>query len=67
MKQQTEEAGWKKVAANIKIKQGEQSSKKDINRMREAIIRKKDDPPIWCIIMIILKKVEYVKILFVSS
>ena len=46
MKQQTEEAGWKKVAANIKIKQGEQSSKKDINRMREAIIRKKDDPPI---------------------
>ena len=44
MKNQTEQSGWKKVASNIKIKQGEQSSKKDINRMREAIIRKRDDP-----------------------
>ena len=33
-----------KVAANIKIKQGEQVGKKDVNRMREAIIHKRDDP-----------------------
>ena len=43
IRKETEEAGWRKVAGNIRIKQGEQTSKKDINRMREAIIHKRDD------------------------
>jgi len=42
-KKLTEEAGWNKVAANVSLKQSENTGKKDINRMREAIINKKND------------------------
>ena len=36
-------AGWKKVGANVPLKQGDNPSKKDTNRMREAIVNKKND------------------------
>ena len=36
-------AGWKKVGANVPLKQGENPSTKDTNRMREAIVNKKND------------------------
>ena len=35
--------GWQKVVLNIKTKQGERAGKKDISRMREAILHKKQD------------------------
>lgn len=34
---------WKKVAENVQLKQSENQGKKDITRMREAIINKKSD------------------------
>ena len=37
------EAGWKKVAMNIAIKQGEHPGKKEVNRMRESILNKRSD------------------------
>lgn len=37
------EAGWRKVAANVALKQGEYKGKKDTNRMRQAIINKRND------------------------
>ena len=43
MKKLTEDAGWRKVAANVALKQGEHPGKKDIGRMRESIINKKND------------------------
>lgn len=36
-------AGWKKVVSNINVRQGERKGTKDINRMREAILHKKED------------------------
>lgn len=42
-KKLTEEAGWKKVSANVGLKQGENKSQRDTNRMREAIINKRND------------------------
>lgn len=35
--------GWKKVAGNIALKQGEHPGQKDVGRMRESIINKKND------------------------
>lgn len=35
--------GWKKVASSIRIKQGEYKGNKDVNRMREAILHKRED------------------------
>ena len=37
------EAGWKKVMTNINVRQGENKSKKDTNRMREAILHRRED------------------------
>lgn len=37
------EAGWQKVISSINVRQGEHKGKQDINRMREAIIRKRED------------------------
>jgi hypothetical protein len=39
----SQEAGWKKVAANVALKQGENKGQKDITRMRESIINKRND------------------------
>ena len=39
----SEGTGWSKVAANVALKQGEHPGKKNINRMRESIINKKND------------------------
>lgn len=36
-------AGWKKVISNINVRQGEHKGKKDINRMREAILHRRED------------------------
>jgi hypothetical protein len=35
--------GWLKVSKSIDLKQSEYKGSKDINRMREAILHKKDD------------------------
>ncbi len=43
MKNMTVEAGWRKVASNIPLKQGEHTGTKDIGRMRESIINKRND------------------------
>lgn len=37
------EAGWRKVITNINVRQGEHKGKKDINRMREAILHRRED------------------------
>jgi hypothetical protein len=37
------EAGWKKVITNINVRQGEHKGTKEINRMREAILHKRED------------------------
>lgn len=37
------EAGWKKVIMNINVRQGEHKGKKDTNRMREAILHRRED------------------------
>jgi hypothetical protein len=39
----SETAGWKKVVSNINVRQGERKGPKDINRMREAILHKRED------------------------
>lgn len=38
-----EQSGWHKVAINVALKQGEHPGKKEIHRMREAIINKRND------------------------
>lgn len=38
-----ETAGWKKVISNVNLKQGEYKGKKDISRMRETILHKRED------------------------
>ena len=43
MSKLNEEAGWKKVVSNINVRQGERGGTKDINRMREAILHKRED------------------------
>ena len=43
MQKLTEEAGWKKVITNISLRQGERKGVKDINRMREVILHKRED------------------------
>lgn len=43
MKEMRTGEGWGKVAANINSKQGEYKGKKDVNRMREAILHRLDD------------------------
>ena len=35
--------GWKKVSANVALKQGEHPGKKEVNRMRESILNKKNE------------------------
>lgn len=35
------------MGANVALKQGEHPGKKDVNRMREAIINKKSDESKW--------------------
>jgi hypothetical protein len=37
------EAGWKKVMSNINVRQGENKGKKDTNRMREAMLHRRED------------------------
>jgi hypothetical protein len=37
------EAGWKKVITNVNVRQGEHKSSKDTNRMREAILHRRED------------------------
>ncbi len=37
------EAGWKKVIMNINVRQGERKGNKDTNRMREAILHRRED------------------------
>lgn len=37
------EAGWKKVMININVRQGEHKGSKDTNRMREAILHRRED------------------------
>lgn len=37
------EANWRKVITNINVRQGEHKGKKDTNRMREAILRRRED------------------------
>ena len=37
------EAGWRKVITNINVRQGEHKGKKDINRMRESILHRRED------------------------
>ena len=37
------EAGWKKVIQNINVRQGERKGSKDTNRMREAILHRRED------------------------
>ena len=37
------EAGWKKVITNINVRQGERKGAKDTNRMREAILHRRED------------------------
>ena len=37
------EAGWKKVITNINVRSGENKSKKDTNRMREAMLHRRED------------------------
>jgi hypothetical protein len=37
------EAGWRKVITNINVRQGEHKGKKDTNRMREAILHRRED------------------------
>jgi hypothetical protein len=37
------EANWRKVIININVRQGEHKGKKDINRMREAILHRRED------------------------
>jgi hypothetical protein len=39
------EAGWKKVITNINVRASEHKGKKDINRMREAILHRREDDP----------------------
>ena len=41
-KQLNEDAGWKKVVKNINLRQGEHKGK-DTNRMRVAIMHKRED------------------------
>ena len=43
LKKLTQEAGWTKVISNISLKQGERKGTKDINRMRESIMHKRED------------------------
>jgi hypothetical protein len=38
-----EGAGWRKVIANINVRHGEHKGKKDTNRMREAILHRRED------------------------
>jgi hypothetical protein len=35
------EAGWRKVITNINVRQGEHKGKKDISRMREAVLHRR--------------------------
>ena len=37
------QAGWYKVTANVNLRQGEYKGKKDVTRMREAILHKSED------------------------
>jgi hypothetical protein len=41
--QLNEQAGWRKVSANVPLKQGEHPGKKPVIRMRESIINKRND------------------------
>jgi hypothetical protein len=37
------EAGWRKVITNINVRAGEHKGKKDIARMRESILHRRED------------------------
>lgn len=37
------EAGWRKVISNINVRAGEHKGKKEITRMREAILHRRED------------------------
>ena len=37
------EAGWRKVIESIHVRMGEHKGKKETNRMREAILHRRED------------------------
>jgi len=37
------EEGWFKVISSVNVRQGEHKGKKDISRMREAILHRRED------------------------
>jgi hypothetical protein len=37
------EAGWRKVISNINVRAGEHKGKKEIGRMRESILHRRED------------------------